>query len=200
MTKQEFLCALQKRLSGLPMRELEERLGFYGEMIDDRMEEGLDEEQAVKEVGSVDDIASQIITDVPLSKIAKERIKPQRRVEAWKIVLLVLSAPIWLSLAFSVLSTVFSLYILLWTVVISFWSVFVSLLASAMGMMVAGILFVAVGKGLAGMAMIGAALLCAGLSVFCFFGCKGATKGVIWLTKMAVLGIKKCFMRKENVS
>ena len=200
MTKQEFLCALQKRLSGLPMGELEERLGFYGEMIDDRMEEGLDEEQAVKEVGSVDDIASQIITDVPLSKIAKEKIKPKRRFEVWEIVLLVLSAPIWLSLAFSVLSTVFSLYVLLWTVVISFWSVFVSLLASAMGMMVAGILFVAVGKGLAGMAMIGAALLCAGLSVFWFFGCKGATKGVIWLTKMAALGIKKCFMRRENVS
>ena len=192
MTKQEFLCALQKKLSGLPMGELEERLGFYGEMIDDRMEEGLDEEQAVKEVGSVDDIASQIITDVPLSKIAKERIKPKRRFEAWKIVLLVLSAPIWLPLAFSVLSTVFSLYVLLWTMVISFWSLFVSLLASAMGMMVVGVSFVAVGKGLAGVVMIGAALLCAGLSVFWFFGCKGATKGVIWLTKMAVLGIKKC--------
>ena len=47
MTKQDFLCALQKRLSGLPMRELEERLGFYGEMIDDRMEDGLSEADAV---------------------------------------------------------------------------------------------------------------------------------------------------------
>ena len=38
MTKAEFITELKKRLSGLPMRELEESLSFYGEMIDDRIE------------------------------------------------------------------------------------------------------------------------------------------------------------------
>ncbi len=41
MTKQEFIAELRKGLSGLPKKELEERLTFYSEMIDDRMEEGL---------------------------------------------------------------------------------------------------------------------------------------------------------------
>ena len=47
MNKQEFLDALRERLSGLPSREVEDRLGFYGEIIDDRIEEGISEHDAV---------------------------------------------------------------------------------------------------------------------------------------------------------
>ena len=39
MTKQEFLAELRRGLSGLPQNDIEERLNFYSEMIDDRMEE-----------------------------------------------------------------------------------------------------------------------------------------------------------------
>lgn len=39
MTKLQFLMALHEKLSGLPREE--ERLSFYSEMIEDRMEEGL---------------------------------------------------------------------------------------------------------------------------------------------------------------
>lgn len=56
MNKQEFLAALAEGLTGLPQADVEERLAFYGEMIDDRMEEGLTEEEAVKEAGPVQDI------------------------------------------------------------------------------------------------------------------------------------------------
>ena len=44
MNKQEFLAKLQTNLSGLPEKEVQDSLGFYSEMIDDRMEEGLSEE------------------------------------------------------------------------------------------------------------------------------------------------------------
>ena len=43
MRKWEFLSTLKNRLSGFPKQEVEERLNFYSEMIDDRMEEGLNE-------------------------------------------------------------------------------------------------------------------------------------------------------------
>ena len=71
MTKQEFLCALGKKLSGLPRREVDERLAFYSESIDDRIEEGRTEAQAVADIGSVDEIAAQVIAEVPLARIAK---------------------------------------------------------------------------------------------------------------------------------
>ena len=73
MSKQEFLAQLRKGLSGLPQDDIEERLTFYSEMIDDRMEEGLTEEEAVSEIGTVDTIISQIVTDIPLTKLIKEK-------------------------------------------------------------------------------------------------------------------------------
>ena len=95
MNKQEFLGALKKRLSGLPKDEIEERLAFYGEMIDDRTEDGRTEEEAVAEIGGADEIAAQIIADIPLTRLVKERIKPKRRLKTWEIVLIVLCSPIW---------------------------------------------------------------------------------------------------------
>ena len=38
MHKQEFLAQLRKGLSGMPQDDIEERLVFYSEMVDDRME------------------------------------------------------------------------------------------------------------------------------------------------------------------
>ena len=48
MSKSEFLTALRARLGGLPQGDVAERLDFYSELIDDRMEEGLSEEAAVE--------------------------------------------------------------------------------------------------------------------------------------------------------
>ena len=54
MNKQAFLERLRKALSGLPPKEQEERITFYSEMIDDRMEEGLsEEEEAVASIGTI---------------------------------------------------------------------------------------------------------------------------------------------------
>ena len=71
MTKHDFLELLEEKLSGLPEKELAERLPFYGEMIDDRMEEGLSEEEAVAAIGNVEDIVSQVLEDTPINKLVK---------------------------------------------------------------------------------------------------------------------------------
>ena len=94
MRKQEFIFELWKKLSDLPKGEVEERLSFYSEMIDDRMEDGLPEEEAVSEIGSPDEIAAQIMGDIPLSKIVKEKIKPKRKLSALEIVQLVVGFPL----------------------------------------------------------------------------------------------------------
>ena len=94
MNKQEFLGKLRSGLSGLPQGDIEERLTFYSEMIDDRMEEGISDEEAVCEIGSVDEIVSQIIADIPFTKLVREKIKPNRTLRPWEIVLLVLGSPV----------------------------------------------------------------------------------------------------------
>ena len=198
MRKQEFLDMLKAKLSRLPAAEVEERLGFYSEMIDDRIEEGLSEEEAVSAVGSVDGIAAQIAEDIPLSKIAKENIKSKRKLAAWEIVLLVLGFPVWFPLLVVALSVAFSLYAVLWSLVAVVWAVFGALAGCAFGGIVAGVGFVFGANALSGVFLFGAGLLLAGLSIFLFFGCTAATGGVVTLTKSIVLLIKRCFVKKEG--
>ena len=199
MNKAEFLDALRMRLGGLPDGEVDDRLIFYGEMIDDRIEEGLSEEDAVSAMGSVEEVASQILSEIPLGKIVKGRIKPKRRMSAWEIVLLILGSPIWLSLALSALAVILSLYISLWAVVVSLWATFASLAGSAFGAIVLGTGYAILQDGCAGLALIGAGLVLAGVAILFFLLCRAATKGAVWLAPKIVLGIKRCFVKKEGV-
>lgn len=52
MTKEQFLRAVRERLTGLPQSDIDRSLDFYSEMIDDRIDEGLSEEEAVAAMGS----------------------------------------------------------------------------------------------------------------------------------------------------
>jgi len=199
MSKQEFLEQLRKELNGLPHDDIEERLSFYSEMIDDRItEEGLSEEQAVAAAGSVQDIVAQIIAETPFVRIAKEKIKPKRRLKAWEIVLLVLGSPIWVSLALIAFAVVLALYIVLWALVICLWALFVSFAACTLGGVTAGAIYFTQGNVLGGIAMIGAGIVCAGIAILMFYASKAATKGTAKLAKKIAFGIKKCFMRKEE--
>ncbi len=198
MNKQEFLESLRKGLKGLPQEDAEERIAFYSEMIDDRMEDGLSEEDATKAVGSVSEIVSQIIADTPLSKIAKERIKPKRRLSTGETVLLALGSPIWLSLIIAAFAVLFSLYVSFWAIIVSLWSVFVSFVCCSLGLAVSGTVFICNGYTLIGVAVIAAGAVLSGLSIFAFYGCKAATKGILALTKKTAIWLKNCFIRKEN--
>lgn len=199
MSKQEFLAQLRKGLSGLPQDDIEERLTFYNEMIDDRIEEGLSESEAVSEIGSVNTVVTQILADTPLTKLVKEKVKPNRVLKAWEIVLLVLGSPIWLSLLIAVFAVILSLYVVLWSVIISLWAVLCSLIGSALGGIVLAVVFAFQGNVFTGIAMLSAGICSAGLSIFLFFGCKAVTKGILLLTKKMALSIKTLFVRKEAV-
>jgi uncharacterized membrane protein len=195
MTKIGFLLALRDQLKGLPQNELEERLSFYSEMIEDRMEDGLTEEEAVADIGSVDEIAAQIVSEVPLSSLFKEKIKPKRALRTWEIVLLAVGSPIWFSLVVTAFAVAFSLYAALWAVVAAFWATFGGMAAGAVGALVGGTLFAVLGNVLPGLACFAAALVLAGLSIFAFFGCRAVTVFAVYMSKKMALGIKLCFVK-----
>lgn len=190
MTKLQFLLVLQDRLSGLPQNDVEERLNFYSEMIEDRMEDGLTEEQAVMEIGTVDEIAAQIIADVAPIRTEKKKRAPERKLRVWEIVLLALGSPIWLSLLIAAFAIALSLYVSLWTVIISIWAIFASLIACNLGSIIAGVGFIFGGYPLSGILMLGASAVCAGLAILFFLGSHALTKGTALLTKKIAHGIK----------
>ena len=198
MSKQAFLARLRKELSGLPKDDIEERLAFYEEMIDGRTEEGLSEEEAVSVAGAIDEIVAQTIADISLPKIARERLLPKRRLKAWEIVLLALGSPIWLSLGIDAAAVILALYVSLWAVIVSLWAVFGALAACVLVSVPTCVISIAGGSAASGFAVFAAGIVCMGLSIFMFFGCKAITKAIFMQTKRIAIGIKKCFIKKEE--
>ncbi|MFI3329274.1 MAG: hypothetical protein R3Y05_02165 [bacterium] len=58
MNKEEFLEILKKRLSYLNEIELKKHLDFYEEAINDRVDDGMDEYDAINDLGSLNDIVN----------------------------------------------------------------------------------------------------------------------------------------------
>lgn len=64
MRKEGFLTALRAGLTGLSPEGVEKLVEFCSEMIDDRMEDGLTEEEAVAAAGSLDELIQQAKTEL----------------------------------------------------------------------------------------------------------------------------------------
>lgn len=198
MNKKEFLAREKKALSGLPQDELEERLAFYSEMIDDRIEEGLSEMDAILQIIATDETVSHLFSDESFEKGEKEsKLETEKGTE---IVLLVAGSPLWIPLLIIAFSVWISLFAVFWSVIVSLWAVFISLAVSAPVAVLSGLFVAVFGKPIAGIAMLGAGLVCAGLAVFLYYGAKAAAKGGWWLTQKSVVWVKTYFRKKEKRS
>ncbi len=198
MTKLDFLYELREALSSLPREDIERYVDYYSEMIDDRIDDGMNEADAVAEMGSVADVAQRILGDTSPQEPVKKAEKPERRSGWRQMLLIVLGFPLWLPLLIAAFAVLFSLFAALFSVVISLWSVVVSLWGTALGGLVLGAVALVSENLSAGLALMGIALFSAGLSLFGIFGCKAATKGAGMLTVNTAKGIKKVFVRKEG--
>ena len=193
MNKDSFLIKLAAALAGLPEEDVERTLEYYSEMIDDRVEDGLSEAEAVAAVGTIEEIRAQIIKDTPLSKIVKERVKPKRSISGIEITLLVLGFPIWFSLLVAGAAVIFSVWISLWAVLISFYATLAAFFGAAFGGLVASSVLLIFGGKLSGLFLLGCSLASAGMGILWIFVCKYATKGLVWLTGAFV---KSLFLKK----
>ncbi|QSX06588.1 DUF4097 family beta strand repeat protein [Sedimentibacter sp. zth1] len=72
MNKKEFLKLLAARLTSISSIELEKTILYFSEIIDDHIDEGLTEEQAVTALGDIDDIVDSIVNSTETGK--KENI------------------------------------------------------------------------------------------------------------------------------
>ena len=217
MTKQEFLTALRAKLSMLANAEREDRLNFYAEMIDDRMDEGLSEDQAVASIGTVDEVVSQITTETPIASVTScsaegdcnhnenRNGKQKRKLTGREIVLLIVGFPIWLPvlalvfvMAVTLGITVYALFIPLWAVAVSLWSAFGAVVGCAVGGVLGGIFFICTGHAVTGLAVLGVAFVCAGLCAPLFWGSKAVTKGLAVLTKKATVALWREVKRRAK--
>ena len=196
MNKQVFLARLEEGLSGLPADDVAERLAFYVEMIDDRVEEGLSEEDAVAQIGPVSRIVEQTVEETPMAKLVRERVKPKRRLQAWEVVLLVLGSPLWVSLLIAGFAVLFAIYVVIWAVLISLWAADAACAVASVTALAGGVLCICQGDGLQGLAIMGASVALAGFSILLFFACKAATRAALYTTRAIARGIKSRLVRK----
>lgn len=197
MTKKEFLDNLRLKLNGIPKEDLDERISFYDEAIDDRIEEGLKETEAVDELGSIDDIYKQIVSDIPISKLVKDKVLPNRSLKVWEIFLIIISSPIWASLLIALISVIVSLYLVLCSLILAIWATVLSVLISGIAGIIGFIILLIQGKLVSGFVILGLGLILCGLSFAGYVGCKFSTNAIIKLTKKSFIFIKSCLMKKE---
>ena len=197
MKRVEFLEALKARLWALPEADIQCSLDYYSEMIDDRMEDGLTEEEAVSAIGNLEEIVQQIMGETPRPPVVVEPVKKEKpakdNTKIWLIILLILGSPVLISLAASAAATVLSVYVSLWTVVIVLYAGFLALAVSSVGCIVGS--FFMVGGIAGGIVAWGAALVCAGLAILLLLLANLAAKGMVKLTKLVWNSI---FRRKER--
>lgn len=119
MSKEEFLESLKRLLKSLGKSEREKSLSYYSEIIDDYIEDGYTETEAVEQVGSPGMIAQEILEEQGGSA-ARQLSGGMKGLIA---VLLVLGFPVWGSLMLAgvclllaAVLIVMAAYIVIWCV------------------------------------------------------------------------------------
>lgn len=156
MNKETFLTQLTNALSKMDPSERDRTVQYYREILEDRIEEGLSEEDAVAGMEPVEEIASRILAEnsAPLNK------KRPRR----KTALLIAASPLLLTAGIIILS----LYIAAWSVILSLFAVTAALaLCLIVGI---GCLFLLLTTGYPQTALflLGAGLFCGAIGIALF--------------------------------
>lgn len=197
MNKQQFLAAVAGRLSNLPQSDINKSLEYYSEMIDDRMEDGMSEEDAVGAMGTIDEVVSEILMNTPLSNLVKAKVKPKRTLKGWEILLIILGSPLWGGLLIAAAATVFSVFVVLWSLVVALYAVVATFVSLSIYMidvilsMAAAITPVQIAM------MVGLILMFIGLAIFVLLLSNWAAKQGFRLSKRLIRKIKSNFVKRS---
>ncbi len=202
MSKEEFLSTLKTELEKQNLGNVENMLQFYDEMICDRMEEGMTEEEATASLGSIQDIVKEVVWEKPVTTLVKERVQ-QSKAKAdrngkgviW-IVLAVLGFPIWLPLAAVIAVCFIVICLLYWVIVLTIALVLLAFPLTSLAGLV-GALGAMIGYGPFSTMMIclGAAMVLGSLSFLLFRPCLLFFKGTGKVFAKMLVGLKKSLFR-----
>lgn len=201
MKKDEFLSSLERLLRSLKREERNRFLSYYAEMIEDYMEDGCEEEDAVQRIGSPGEIAQEILSD--------RGAQPARPTPTWMkicvIVLLILGSPLWGSLvlaafccALAAVIAVMSAYVVIWCIPVVFGACSVSSLVLAVVSTV-GSVIIMFRDTATGMVQMGSGILSAGVFLVTALFTWELGKRFIGVTKKFSRWLAGLFQKKRGV-
>jgi uncharacterized membrane protein len=193
VNREEFSEELKKKIAGLPPEEIEGRVSFYNEIIDDHMEEGMSEEDAVAALGSVDSIAEKIMAELPITQLIGGQVNPGRKNSAGRTVFLICMFPVWIIL----FALVIALYAVIWALVIALYCVVIAFATVALTGIPGSVYMLVQGRKSEAALVLAIAIFMAGLTVVLVIASIAATKGAARLTKRVGIGYKSIFVRKK---
>ena len=193
MTRNECTSSLSARLHSIPEAEKNKALDWYSELICDRMEE-MPEADAVSGIGSVDEIADEILSQYRQNTTAvqpsggtvpQSRRSPDKGVNtALVIFAAAVLSPIWLPLLIVGLSLALVAVVLVWCAVVTVGVMLVSAATVGVVGLVYGFWALFVINPAYGLLVLGTALISAGLTLalipLIVVTVKGAAKFTVW--------------------
>lgn len=96
MKKQAFINRLNKGIRLIGYRECQDIVKYYSEIIDDKIDEGMDEEDAVESLGSVDKIIAKTLNDNNIIYVQNNDSRERKNLLI--IVIVVLTFPLWIGI------------------------------------------------------------------------------------------------------
>ena len=172
MNKQQFLDGLRSNLRRFPKADIEKSLEYYSELIDDSVEDGCTEEEAVANLGTIDEVIKQIIETMTAEQINGTAHGSKKGLKTWHKIVLICTSPIWLSLLFALVSlalcfviTAIALYISLWIAIISMYAAMISIAVGAFGGVFLAINLLSMNI-YSAVFVSGCVLICLGVSIF----------------------------------
>jgi len=203
MTKIEFIKELTFRLASLPQNEIDKSTSYYSEIIDDRVEDGMTEEDAVKALGDMDLIVTNAMYEISLPVLMKARVNASRSKMSNKglwITLVVLGFPLWFPLLMTFLAVILVIYVTIWILILSLYAVVLALGISGIAGIIGGIVLCFIKSLPVGLCTIGAALCCCALTLLITLPVLAFTKGLIRFTAWIARKIKSIFISKKAVT
>lgn len=204
MNKQQFLNALRNALDGFPREEVDRSVSYYAEMIDDRMENGMSEADAVASLGSVEEVVRKIREEMPVSALVKDHVRTSYHKTKEKndgsavpwIILSIVLCPFWIPLVIVALALLFSLFAVMFALVISVICIFIAMIAMVIVSVFA--IGAAIGTGTtAGVLFwVGCLLLGFGLAILLFWASLGLCVAVVRGIRAICRAIKRGLSRK----
>ena len=200
MIRVEFLEKLSYQLRRFSEEDQKRLISYYDEMIQDRIEDGMDEEKAVASIGSVEKAVEEAMYDVSLPTLVKAKVKESKEKAPNKAVwvtLAILGFPIWLPLLMTLSVVVLCVYVSIWITIISLYVVELSLAAATIFGLISGFIYMFTVSVPAGFFVIGISLVAGALSILFFKPLLFLSKELIQATVLFARKLKSFFISKE---
>lgn len=117
MRKSEFLRTLENKLKKFNNSEVQRICEFYQELIVEKIDDGMSEEEAVASLGDINNIVNQVTADLIIERSQEKKPSPMKN---FVIILGICASPILIPIGIALFSTFFAVFISMFAILISF--------------------------------------------------------------------------------